>query len=144
MNEQFWVIRGVSAHLLAVLHGLLKAVAGVDTSNNAISLWDDKGELMLVPPITLLVLNVIGVVAGISNAFSNGYESLGPLLGKLLFALWVIAHLYPLLVRNRTPTIVLLWSILVASIFSLIWVRIDPFLNKPDGPVLQECGLDCN
>lgn len=46
--------------------------------------------------------------------------------------------------HNRTPTIIIVWSILVASIFSLLWVRIDPFLAKSDGPILEECGLDCN
>lgn len=31
-NEQFWVIGGTSAHLAAVLQGLLKVLAGVDTA----------------------------------------------------------------------------------------------------------------
>lgn len=37
-----------------------------------------------------------------------------------------------------------MWSIPLASIFSLLWVRVDPFLTKSDGPVLEECGLDCH
>jgi hypothetical protein len=55
-----------------------------------------------------------GVVAGISNAINNGYESWGPLFGKLslFFAFWVIIHLYPFLKglvgrQNRTSTIVI-------------------------------------
>ncbi|WZZ30855.1 hypothetical protein YC2023_014256 [Brassica napus] len=36
--------------------------------------------------------------------------------------------------QNRTPTIVVIWSILLASIFSLLWVRIDPFVMKTKGP----------
>lgn len=158
-NEQFWVIGGVSAHLFAVFQGLLKVLAGVDTNFTVTSKGGDDKEFselyafkwttLLIPPTTLLIINLIGVVAGVSNAINNGYESWGPLFGKLFFAFWVIVHLYPFLKgllgrQNRTPTIIIVWSILLASIFSLLWVRIDPFLAKSDGPLLEECGLDCN
>ncbi|KAG6510699.1 hypothetical protein ZIOFF_028730 [Zingiber officinale] len=158
-NEQFWVIGGVSAHLFAVFQGLLKVLAGIDTNFTVTSkagddeefseLYTFKWTTLLIPPTTLLIVNFIGVVAGVSNAINNGYESWGPLFGKLFFSFWVIVHLYPFLKglvgrQNRTPTIVIVWSILLASIFSLLWVRIDPFLPKSDGPLLEECGLDCN
>ncbi|KAK3443930.1 hypothetical protein EUGRSUZ_B03971 [Eucalyptus grandis] len=158
-NEQFWVIGGVSAHLFAVFQGLLKVLAGVDTNFTVTSKGGDDEEFsqlyafkwttLLIPPTTLLIINLIGVVAGVSNAINNGYESWGPLFGKLFFAFWVIVHLYPFLKgllgrQNRTPTIIIVWSILLASIFSLLWVRVDPFLAKSDGPLLEECGLDCN
>nr|QBI56909.1 cellulose synthase A5 [Agave tequilana] len=158
-NEQFWVIGGVSSHLFAVFQGLLKVLAGIDTNFTVTSKGGDDEEFselytfkwttLLIPPTTLLIVNIIGVVAGVSNAINNGYESWGPLFGKLFFAFWVIVHLYPFLKglvgrQNRTPTIIIVWSILLASIFSLLWVRIDPFLAKGDGPVLEECGLDCN
>ncbi|ONI05299.1 hypothetical protein PRUPE_5G000300 [Prunus persica] len=158
-NEQFWVIGGVSAHLFAVFQGLLKVLAGVDTNFTVTSkagddadfseLYAFKWTTLLIPPTTLLIINLIGVVAGVSNAINNGYESWGPLFGKLFFAFWVIVHLYPFLKgllgrQNRTPTIIIVWSILLASIFSLLWVRVDPFLAKSDGPVLEECGLDCH
>lgn len=158
-NEQFWVIGGVSAHLFAVFQGLLKVIAGVDTNFTVTAKGGDDDEFselylfkwttLLIPPTTLLIINLIGVVAGVSNAINNGYESWGPLFGKLFFAFWVIVHLYPFLKgllgrQNRTPTIIIVWSILLASIFSLLWVRIDPFLAKSDGPLLEECGLDCN
>ncbi|PKA51109.1 putative cellulose synthase A catalytic subunit 3 [UDP-forming] [Apostasia shenzhenica] len=158
-NEQFWVIGGISSHLFAVFQGLLKVLAGIDTNFTVTSkagddekfseLYTFKWTTLLIPPTTLLVVNLIGVVAGVSNAINNGYESWGPLFGKLFFSFWVIVHLYPFLKglvgrQNRTPTIIIVWSILLASIFSLLWVRIDPFLPKSDGPVLEECGLDCN
>lgn len=158
-NEQFWVIGGVSSHLFAVFQGLLKVLAGIDTNFTVTSkagddeefseLYTFKWTTLLIPPTTLLVMNMIGVVAGVSNAINNGYESWGPLFGRLFFSFWVIVHLYPFLKglvgrQNRTPTIIIVWSILLASIFSLLWVRIDPFLPKSDGPVLEECGLDCN
>ncbi|PPS17512.1 hypothetical protein GOBAR_AA03078 [Gossypium barbadense] len=157
-NEQFWVIGGVSAHLFAVFQGLLKVLAGVDTNFTVTAkaaedaefgeLYLFKWTTLLIPPTTLIILNMVGVVAGVSDAISNGYGSWGPLFGKLFFAFWVIVHLYPFLKglmgrQNRTPTIVVLWSILLASIFSLVWVRIDPFLPKQTGPVLKQCGVEC-
>ncbi|XP_042515946.1 cellulose synthase A catalytic subunit 4 [UDP-forming]-like [Macadamia integrifolia] len=157
-NEQFWVIGGVSAHLFAVFQGLLKVLAGVDTNFTVTSKAADDAEFgelylfkwttLLIPPTTLIILNMVGVVAGVSDAINNGYGSWGPLFGKLFFAFWVIVHLYPFLKglmgrQNRTPTIVVLWSILLASIFSLVWVRIDPFLPKQTGPILKQCGVEC-
>ncbi|KAI4331546.1 hypothetical protein MLD38_029729 [Melastoma candidum] len=157
-NEQFWVIGGVSAHLFAVFQGLLKVLAGVDTNFTVTSkaaedtefgeLYLFKWTTLLIPPTTLIIINMVGVVAGVSDAINNGYGSWGPLFGKLFFAFWVIVHLYPFLKglmgrQNRTPTIVVLWSILLASIFSLVWVRIDPFLPKQTGPVLKPCGIEC-
>ncbi|XP_020260076.1 cellulose synthase A catalytic subunit 2 [UDP-forming]-like isoform X2 [Asparagus officinalis] len=158
-NEQFWVIGGVSSHLFALFQGLLKVIAGVDTSFTVTSKGGDDGEFsdlylfkwtnLLIPPTTLVVINVVGVVAGVSNAINNGYESWGPLFGKLFFALWVIIHLYPFVKgmlgkQDRAPTIVIVWTLLLVSICSLLWVRVNPFLAKNDGPVLEVCGLDCN
>ncbi|KAL4181661.1 hypothetical protein AMTRI_Chr12g238440 [Amborella trichopoda] len=157
-NEQFWVIGGVSAHLFAVVQGLLKVLAGIDTNFTVTSkATDDEefGELyafkwttLLIPPTTLLIINLVGVVAGVSDAINNGYQSWGPLFGKLFFAFWVIVHLYPFLKglmgrQNRTPTIVVIWSVLLASIFSLLWVRIDPFVIKTKGPTTKQCGINC-
>ncbi|RWW85329.1 hypothetical protein BHE74_00005975 [Ensete ventricosum] len=156
-NEQFWVIGGISAHLFAVIQGLLKVLAGIDTNFTVTSKAtdDEFGELytfkwttLLIPPTTVLIINIIGVVAGISDAINNGYQSWGPLFGKLFFSFWVIVHLYPFLKglmgrQNRTPTIVVIWSVLLASIFSLLWVRIDPFVIKSKGPDTRQCGINC-
>ncbi|XP_021736038.1 cellulose synthase A catalytic subunit 3 [UDP-forming]-like isoform X1 [Chenopodium quinoa] len=158
-NEQFWVIGGVSAHLFAVCQGLLKVLAGIDTNFTVTSKASDedgdytelymfKWTTLLIPPTTLLIINLVGVVAGISNAIDSGFQSWGPLFGKLFFALWVILHLYPFLKglmgrQNRTPTIVVVWSVLLASIFSLLWVRVNPFITKVTGPDLEVCGNYC-
>ncbi|KAK7322473.1 hypothetical protein VNO77_25854 [Canavalia gladiata] len=157
-NEQFWVIGGVSSHLLAVFLGVFKVLTGVNTNFIVTSKAGDDKEnsemlalkwtTLLIIPTTLLILNIVAIVAGVSHAINNGFESWGPLLGKLMFSLWVILHLYPFLKgmtsrQNRTPTIVIVWSILLASFFSVLWVKIDPFLPKTDGPILEECGLDC-
>nr|AFD33697.1 cellulose synthase A [Eucalyptus camaldulensis] len=157
-NEQFWVIGGVSCHLFALFQGLLKVLAGVNTNFTVTSKAGDDGEFselylfkwtsLLIPPLTLLILNIIGVIVGVSDAINNGYETWGPLFGKLLFALWVIVHLYPFLKgfmgkQDRLPTIIIVWAILLASILTLLWVRINPFISK-DGIVLEVCGLDCS
>ncbi|RLN18567.1 putative cellulose synthase A catalytic subunit 2 [Panicum miliaceum] len=158
-NEQFWVIGGISAHLFAVFQGLLKVLAGIDTSFTVTSkATDEEGDFaelymvkwttLLIPPTTILIINLVGVVAGISYAINSGYQSWGPLFGKLFFAFWVIVHLYPFLKglmgrQNRTPTIVVVWAILLASIFSLLWVRIDPFTTRVAGPDIVKCGINC-
>ncbi|KAB2077847.1 hypothetical protein ES319_A06G121800v1 [Gossypium barbadense] len=157
-NEQFWVIGGVSSHLFALFQGLLKVLAGVNTNFTVTSKGGDDGEFselylfkwtsLLIPPMTLLIINVIGVIVGVSDAISNGYDSWGPLFGRLFFAIWVIVHLYPFLKglmgkQDRLPTIIVVWSILLASILSLLWARVNPFVSKGD-IVLEVCGLDCD
>ncbi|PON41142.1 Cellulose synthase [Parasponia andersonii] len=159
-NEQFWVIGGVSAHLFAVFQGFLKMLAGLDTNFTVTAKAADDSEFgelyiikwttLLIPPTTLLIVNLVGVVAGFSDALNKGYEAWGPLFGKVFFAFWVILHLYPFLKglmgrQNRTPTIVVLWSVLLASVFSLVWVKINPFVSKVDGnTVAQSCiSIDC-
>ncbi|RYR06481.1 hypothetical protein Ahy_B05g073816 isoform C [Arachis hypogaea] len=157
-NEQFWVIGGASSHLFALFQGLLKVLAGVNTNFTVTSKAADDGEFaelyifkwtsLLIPPLTLLIINIIGVIVGVSDAINNGYDSWGPLFGKLFFALWVIVHLYPFLKgvmgkQEGVPTIILVWAILLASILTLLWVRINPFLAKND-IVLELCGLKCD
>jgi cellulose synthase A len=130
--------------LTGKFQGILKMIAGLDTNFTVTAKATDDtefGELyvfkwttVLIPPTSILVLNLVGVVAGFSAALNSGYESWGPLFGKVFFAMWVIMHLYPFLKglmgrQNRTPTIVVLWSVLLASVFSLLWVKIDPFVG---------------
>jgi cellulose synthase A len=156
-NEQFWVIGGASSHLFALFQGLLKVLAGVNTNFTVTSKAADDGAFselyifkwttLLIPPTTLLIINIIGVIVGVSDAISNGYDSWGPLFGRLFFALWVIVHLYPFLKgmlgkQDKMPTIIVVWSILLASILTLLWVRVNPFVAK-GGPVLEICGLNC-
>eukprot|EP01018_Ginkgo_biloba_P020062 Gb_22202 [translate_table: standard] len=121
-NEKFWVIRGVSIHLFIVFQGLLKVLIGIDTnfiitlkasneSGESTELYVFKWNTLLIPPTTLIIVKIVGVVVGISYAINSGYQSWGPLFGKLFFAFWAIVHLYPFLKglmgrQNCTPTIV--------------------------------------
>ena len=160
-NEQFWVIGGVSSHLFAVFQGFLNLMGGIDTNFTVTAkaaddiefgdLYIVKWTTLLIPPTTLIIINIVGIVAGFSDALNKGIGAWGPLFGKNFFAFWVISHIFPFMkglmgCQNRTPTIVVLWSVLLASVFSLIWVKIDPFVNKVDSSTIAlTCiAIDCD
>jgi cellulose synthase A len=79
-----------------VFQGILKMVIGLDTNFTVTSKAAEDGDFgelyvfkwttVLIPPTTILVLNLLGVVAGFSDALNSGYESWGPLFGKVFFA----------------------------------------------------------
>ncbi|KAK1366351.1 cellulose synthase-like protein D3 [Heracleum sosnowskyi] len=146
-NEQFWLIGGTSAHLAAVLQGLLKVVAGIEisftlTSKSSGDDEDDdfadlylvKWTALMIPPITIMMTNLIAIAVGISRTIYSTIPQWSRLLGGVFFSFWVLAHLYPFAKglmgrRGRTPTIVFVWSGLIAITISLLWVAINP----PDG-----------
>ncbi|KAE7995878.1 hypothetical protein FH972_000641 [Carpinus fangiana] len=160
-NEQFWVIAGVSSHLFALFQGFMKMVAGVNTNFTVTTksaddskfggLYVVKWTTLLIPPTTLIVINLVGVVAGFSDALNKGYGAWGALFGKVFYAFWVIIHLYPFLKglmgrQNRTPTIVILWAVLLASVFSLLWVKVNPFVSNVDSSTVPQSScipIDC-
>ncbi|GBG64539.1 hypothetical protein CBR_g45235 [Chara braunii] len=141
-NEQFWVIGGSSAHLVAVMQGLLKVFAGVDTSftltAKAAEDDDEFGELyavrftwLMIPPTVLMIVNLFACVVGFAREVnrSAGNKQWGQLLGKTFFSFWVLIHLYPFVKgltgrAQRLPTTIVLWSLLVAVIIALLWVQI--------------------
>lgn len=148
-NEQFWVIGGTSAHLAAVFQGLLKVLAGVDISFTLTSksggddiddefadLYIVKWSALFIPPITIMLTNMIAIAVGVSRTIYQATPEWSKLLGGAFFSLWVLMHLYPFAKglmgrRGRTPTIVFVWSGLLAIIISLLWVSI----SNPDGGV---------
>ncbi|CAA0810284.1 Cellulose synthase-like protein D3 [Striga hermonthica] len=143
-NEQFWLIGGTSAHLAAVLQGLLKVVAGIEisftlTSKSAGDDVDDdfadlyilKWTSLMIPPITIMLTNLIAIAVGVSRTIYSTIPQWSRLLGGVFFSFWVLAHLYPFAKglmgrRGRTPTIVFVWSGLIAITISLLWVAISP------------------
>ncbi|KAL8538348.1 hypothetical protein ACS0TY_000366 [Phlomoides rotata] len=143
-NEQFWLIGGTSAHLAAVFQGLLKVVAGVEisftlTSKSAGDDEDDefadlyivKWTSLMIPPIVIMMVNLIAIAVGFSRTIYSTIPQWSRLLGGVFFSFWVLAHLYPFAKglmgrRGRTPTIVFVWSGLIAIIISLLWVAINP------------------
>ncbi|CAI9772442.1 unnamed protein product [Fraxinus pennsylvanica] len=143
-NEQFWLIGGTSAHLAAVLQGLLKVIAGIEISFTLTSksagddIDDEYGDLyiikwsyLMIPPITIMMTNLIAIAVGFSRTIYSAIPQWSRLLGGVFFSFWVLAHLYPFAKglmgrRGRTPTIVFVWSGLIAITISLLWVAINP------------------
>ncbi|XP_054809701.1 cellulose synthase-like protein D3 [Prosopis cineraria] len=143
-NEQFWLIGGTSAHLAAVLQGLLKVLAGIEisftlTSKSAGDDEDDefadlyiiKWTSLMIPPVTIMMINLIGIAVALIRTVYSENPDWSSLLGGVFFSFWVLAHLYPFAKglmgrRGRTPTIVYVWSGLIAISISLLWVAIDP------------------
>ncbi|CAM8986767.1 unnamed protein product [Rhodiola kirilowii] len=143
-NEQFWLIGGTSAHLAAVLQGLLKVVAGIEISFTLTSktggedvddefadLYIVKWTSLMIPPITIMMVNLIAIAVGVSRTIYSVLPEWSKLIGGVFFSFWVLAHLYPFAKglmgrRGRTPTIVFVWSGLIAITISLLWVAINP------------------
>lgn len=143
-NEQFWLIGGTSAHLAAVLQGLLKVIAGIEISFTLTSksggdendddfadLYILKWSSLMIPPITIMITNLIAIAVGVSRTIYSTIPQWSRLLGGVFFSFWVLAHLYPFAKglmgrRGRTPTIVFVWSGLIAITISLLWVAISP------------------
>ncbi|XWS49507.1 hypothetical protein CRYUN_Cryun12cG0009000 [Craigia yunnanensis] len=149
-NEQFWLIGGTSAHLAAVLQGLLKVLAGIEisftlTSKSAGDDVDDdfadlyifKWTSLMIPPLTIIMVNLIAIAYGICHTIYSTVPEWSHLLGGVFFSFWVLAHLYPFAKglmgrRGKTPTIVFVWSGLIAISISLLWVAIKPPSGNSD------------
>ncbi|KAF6148592.1 hypothetical protein GIB67_042551 [Kingdonia uniflora] len=143
-NEQFWLIGGTSAHFAAVIQGLLKVVAGIEISFTLTSksggddlddefadLYIVKWTALMIPPIVIMMTNLIAIAVGFSRTIYSVIPQWSKLIGGVFFSFWVLAHLYPFAKglmgrRGRTPTIVFVWSGLIAITISLLWVAIKP------------------
>ncbi|XP_020590245.1 cellulose synthase-like protein D4 [Phalaenopsis equestris] len=143
-NEQFWLISGTSAHLYAVVQGLLKVMAGIEisftlTSKSAAEDNEDiyadlyivKWTSLMIPPITIMMVNLIAIAFGFAKTIYSEIPQWSKLMGGAFFSFWVLAHLYPFAKglmgrRGKTPTIVFVWSGLIAITLSLLWVSISP------------------
>ncbi|GER50073.1 cellulose synthase family protein [Striga asiatica] len=143
-NEQFWVIGGTSAHLVAVLQGLLKVVAGIEisftlTSKSAGEDVDDvyadlyivKWTGLFVVPLTIIIVNLVALVIGFARTVYSVIPEWSKLLGGAFFSFWVLAHMYPFAKglmgrKGKLPTIIYVWSGLISITVSLLWIVISP------------------
>ncbi|GAV66148.1 Cellulose_synt domain-containing protein [Cephalotus follicularis] len=143
-NEQFWVIGGTSAHLVAVIQGLLKVIAGIEisfklTSKSTAEDEDDifadlyivKWTSLFIMPLTIIVVNIVALVIGFSRTIYSVLPQWSKLLGGSFFSFWVLVHMYPFAKglmgrKGRVPTIVYVWSGLVSITVSLLWISISP------------------
>ncbi|XP_047329478.1 cellulose synthase-like protein D4 [Impatiens glandulifera] len=143
-NEQWWLTSGTSAHLAAVVQGLLKVIAGIEISftltakasgdeNEDIyaELYLVKWTSLMIPPIVIAMINIIAIVFAFARTIYNPNPDWSKFIGGGFFSLWVLVHLYPFAKglmgrRGKTPTIVFVWSGLIAITLSLLWVSIYP------------------
>ncbi|KAC9404467.1 hypothetical protein E3N88_45891 [Mikania micrantha] len=111
-NEQFWLISGTSAHLAAVIQGLLKVMAGIEISftltSKAVEDSDDayaelylvKWTSLMIPPIVIAMINVLAMVVAFSRTIYSISPQWGKFVGGAFFSFWVLAHF--LTVRNTS------------------------------------------
>ncbi|KAM7479531.1 hypothetical protein LguiA_027744 [Lonicera macranthoides] len=143
-NEQFWLISGTSAHFAAVIQGLLKVIAGIEISftltakaaaddeeDEFAELYLVKWTSLMIPPIVIAMVNIIAIVVAFCRTIYSTVPSWSKFIGGAFFSFWVLAHLYPFAKglmgrRRKTPTIVFVWSGLIAITLSLLWVAINP------------------
>lgn len=154
-NEQFWLISGTSSHLAACVQGLLKVIAGIEisftlTSKSAAEDEEDiyadlylvKWTSLMIPPIVIAMINIIALVIAFSRTVYSSVPQWSKFMGGAFFSFWVLAHLYPFAKglmgrRRKTPTIVFVWSGLIAITLSLLWIAINP----PKGGAAQADGV---
>lgn len=143
-NEQFWLISGTSAHLAAVVQGLLKVIAGIEISFTLTSksagdenediyaeLYLVKWTSLMIPPIVIGMMNILAIAVAFSRTIYSTIPQWSKFIGGAFFSFWVLAHLYPFAKglmgrRGKTPTIVFVWSGLIAITLSLLWISINP------------------
>lgn len=148
-NEQFWVIGGTSAHFAAVIQGLLKVMAGIEisftlTTKSAAEDNDDiyadlyivKWTSLMIPPIVIAMVNIVAMIIAFLRTIYATNPSWSKFIGGAFFSFWVLAHLYPFAKglmgrRGKTPTIVFVWSGLIAITLSLLWMAISPPGSTP-------------
>ncbi|KDP47036.1 hypothetical protein JCGZ_10763 [Jatropha curcas] len=143
-NEQFWLISGTSAHFAAVVQGLLKVIAGIEISFTltAKAAGDDNDDIyadlylvkwtsLMIPPIVIAMTNIIAIGFAFIRTIYTTNQQWSKFIGGAFFSFWVLAHLYPFAKglmgrRGKTPTIVFVWSGLIAITLSLLWMAISP------------------
>ncbi|KAF6163477.1 hypothetical protein GIB67_029326 [Kingdonia uniflora] len=157
-NRQFWVTAGISSHLFAVLQGSCGAVLRLFICSRSrtkscaegseVKISKVRWTSLLILPITITLVNLIAMAVGISYALGGAYASWTLQFIKLLFTFLVIIHLYPFLKgvtsqRHQIPTILVVWSLLLAFLFSLLWINVNPFTTHFHGPSKKDCGIQC-
>lgn len=143
-NEQFWVIGGTSAHLVAVIQGLLKVIAGIEisftlTSKSAAEDEDDafadlyvvKWTGLFIMPLTIMCINLVALVIGFARTVYSVIPEWSKLFGGAFFSFWVLTHMYPFAKglmgrRGRVTTIIYVWAGLLSITVSLLWIVISP------------------
>ncbi|KAF5820170.1 putative 1,4-beta-D-xylan synthase [Helianthus annuus] len=143
-NEQFWAIGGSSAHLAAVIQGLLKVTAGIEisftlTSKSAAEDEDDiyadlyvvKWSSLFVMPLTICITNIVALIMGTARTLFSVIPQWNKLVGGAFFSFWVLAHMYPFMKglmgrKGKVTTIIYVWAGILSITVSLLWISISP------------------
>lgn len=143
-NEQFWVIGGSSAHLVAVIQGLLKVLAGIEisfklttksTAEDEDDIYADlyvvKWTSLFLMPLTIIVVNIVALIMASARTIYSVIPEWSKLFGGAFFSFWVLAHMYPFAKglmgrKGKMPTIIYVWAGLVSITVSLLWISISP------------------
>lgn len=143
-NEQFWAIGGSSAHLAAVIQGLLKVTAGIEisftlTSKAAVEDENDiyadlyviKWSSLFVMPLTICITNIVALIMGTARTLFSVIPQWNKLVGGAFFSFWVLAHMYPFMKglmgrKGKVTTIIYVWAGVLSITVSLLWITISP------------------
>jgi cellulose synthase-like protein len=154
-TEQMWMIGGTSAHLFAVLQGMLKVIFGIEIKlpvkqelpadeeeEEFADLYFVKLTPLMIPPILIMLVNVIAMAVGVSRAIYGTNTNWGKVLGGVLLSFWVLSHYLPFIKglmgrRGRTPALVFIWAGLISITIALLIIAINPppnFRTQIGGP----------
>lgn len=101
-----------------------------------------KWSSLMLPPIVIAMVNIIAIMYGFAKTIYSTTPSWSKFMGGAFFAFWVLAHLYPFAKglmgrRRKTPTIVFVWSGLIAITISLLYIAINPPSGSGGGATFQ-------
>nr|XP_018674738.1 PREDICTED: cellulose synthase-like protein D1 [Musa acuminata subsp. malaccensis] len=93
--------------------------------------------------LTIIIVNLVAMAIGLSRTVYSEIPQWSKLMGGFFFSFWVLVHMYPFAKglmgrRGRTPTIIWVWSGIVAITLSLLWVSINP----PDNSIPSSGGIE--
>ncbi|KAI7749602.1 hypothetical protein M8C21_001481 [Ambrosia artemisiifolia] len=95
---EFWLIGGTSAHPVAVIQGML--IAGIDISFTLTSkpaaaddgedefpeLYEFRLTMLIIPPVTIILMNVAAIAAGVFRTIYSPFPKWSKLLGGVFFS----------------------------------------------------------
>ncbi|KAI3459627.1 hypothetical protein Pfo_016290 [Paulownia fortunei] len=144
-NEQFWVIGGTSAHLVAVLQGLLNVITGIEIKSKSTTqstseeeeddiyadLYAVKWTGLFIMPLFIITANLVALVIRFATTVYSVIPKWSKLFRGAFFCFWVLAHMYPFAKglmgrKGRVPTIIYVWAGLISITVSLLWIVIKP------------------
>uniref|UniRef100_A0A0A0KT82 Uncharacterized protein n=1 Tax=Cucumis sativus TaxID=3659 RepID=A0A0A0KT82_CUCSA len=142
-EKQVCVIWATSSFPVAVLQGLVKFITGVDISHTLTpklatlkdgddefaDLYVVKWSFMMIPPITIMLVNTIAIAVGIARALYSPHPEWSKLVGGVSYSFWVLCHFHPFAKglmgrRSRALNLFYVWSGLVSIIVLLMGIYI--------------------